>query len=201
MRRVSVAGVSGSGKSTLGRRLAGRLGVPYIELDELHHGPNWTEASAEELRGRVEAALAAAPHGWVVDGDYWRKLGDLVLDRSDTLVWLDLPLHVSLRRLWRRTWGRILRREELWNGNRESIRTAFLIRDSLFAWTIRSHARLGRELPERLARNPHLRLVRLRSRAEVERWERCLAAEAQKPTPAGGGSGFDGSLRAGSGAL
>src|SRR5438067_7782935 len=112
-RRILVQGVSGSGKSTTGRELARRLGVPYVELDALHHGPNWTEATAEQLRERIEAALAAAPAGWVIDGGYGRKIGDLVLARADTLVWIDLPLRLCLARLWRRTWGRILRNEEL----------------------------------------------------------------------------------------
>src|SRR6186997_1715444 len=79
VRRVSVAGISGSGKTTLAAALAARLGVPHVELDALHHGPNWTEATPEELRARVEAALAAAPEGWVADGNYESKLGDLVV--------------------------------------------------------------------------------------------------------------------------
>ena len=114
--------------------------------------------------------MAAAPDGWVIDGSYRSKLGDLVLERADTLVWLDLPLRVSLRRLWRRTWRRIIRREELWAGNRESIHTAFLIKDSLFAWTIRRHRPARRALAERIAHHPQLRVVHLRSAADVERF-------------------------------
>src|SRR5947207_10692786 len=96
MRRVVVVGISGSGKTTVAANLAARLRVPHIEMDALHHGPNWTEATAAEMRFRVEAALAAAPNGWIVDGDYGRKIGDLVLRRADTLVWIDLPLHLAL---------------------------------------------------------------------------------------------------------
>jgi hypothetical protein len=29
--------------------------------------------------------------GWVLDGSYQGKLGDLVLHRADTIVWLDQP--------------------------------------------------------------------------------------------------------------
>jgi adenylate kinase family enzyme len=174
MRRVSVAGTSGSGKSTLGRALAGRLGVPYIELDALNHGPNWTEATPAELRRRVDEAMAAAPDGWVTDGNYESKLGDLVLSRADTLVWLDLPLALSLYRIARRTTGRIIRRTELWNGNRESIRSAILVRDNLFSWAVKSHRRKRRELPEVESRHPHVRLVRLRSPQEVA----CFLAQA-----------------------
>ena len=104
--RIAVLGASGNGKSTVGRCLAEIHGVQYIELDALHHGPNWTEASAEELTARVVAALDARD-GWVVDGNYGRKIGDVVLERADLAVWLDQPLRVILLRIWRRSWRRI----------------------------------------------------------------------------------------------
>jgi adenylate kinase family enzyme len=162
VRRVTVAGVSGSGKTTFSRALAESLGLPYVELDALHHGPNWTEASAEELRARVAAARAAAPDGWVVDGNYRHKLGDLVLGAADTFVWLEPPLRVSLARLARRTWRRWRRQEELWHGNRELLRNMVGL-EGLFAWTVRSYVRHKRELPPALARHPHLSVVHLRS--------------------------------------
>ena len=98
MRRVAViASASGNGKTTLGRALAARLGVPYVELDALVHGPYWQETPDDELRAQLEPTLRS--DGWVIDGTYQRKLGTLVLDLADTVVWLDLPLHVWLPRL------------------------------------------------------------------------------------------------------
>lgn len=167
MQRVSVSGISGSGKSTFAAALAARLGVPYIELDALNHGPGWTEATPAELHARVDAALAAAPDGWVADGNYESKLGDLVVSRADTVVWLDLPLPLALARIARRTTVRIVRRTELWNGNRESLRNAVLCRDNLFTWAVKAHRTKRRTLPTLPERHPHLRLVRLRSRREV----------------------------------
>ena len=121
MRRVViVSSASGSGKTTVGRALADRLGVPFHELDALHHGPNWTEATPEELRAKVEPIVESDV--WVIDGAYRGKLGDLVFERADIVVWLDLPLHVWLPRLLRRTARRVISREELWNGNREQLR-------------------------------------------------------------------------------
>ena len=45
--------------------------------------------------------------GWVIDGTYLRKLGPLVLDAADTVVWLDLPMRVWMPRLLRRTVRRL----------------------------------------------------------------------------------------------
>ena len=131
-------GPSCSGKSTTARRLATILGVPYIELDALHHDAGWTEAPAEVFQQRVRAALAAAPDGWVVDGNYFGKLGTIVLDQADTIVWLDIPYGTAIRRVLWRTSRRAFTRVELWNGNRESFRLAFS-RDSIVLWVLRTH--------------------------------------------------------------
>jgi adenylate kinase family enzyme len=182
MRKISVVGTTASGKTTMAAALADRLGLPHVELDALHHGPNWTEASAEELRERVRAALAGLD-GWVVDGNYHRKLGCLVLQQADTVVWLDLPLRISLTRLWRRTSHRIRDDVELWNGNREDWRNVLFLRwgwDSLFAWAIRSHIRNRLTWPDRFARLDHVELVRLRSDAEVARWLSTQAPQSAK---------------------
>ena len=168
MRRVNVKGTSGSGKTTFGRELAERLGVPYVELDALHHGPDWAEASAEELRARVREAMDAAPDGWVIDGNYEAKLGETLIGAADTIVWLDLPLALKLRRVARRTSTRIRDDVELWNGNKENWRNALWGRESLFAWMIRGHFRQRREWPRLYGADP--RFVRLRSVAEARRW-------------------------------
>jgi len=166
MRRVAViASASGNGKTTVGRALARRLGVPFVEMDALHHGANWTEATPEELRSKVEPIVRT--DAWVIDGAYRGKLGDLVLERAELIVWLDLPMRVWLPRLLRRTIGRVVRREELWNGNREKLRTAFFDRDSVIYYAIRMHRRRRRTYPSALA--PY-NVIRLRSTAEVDRF-------------------------------
>ena len=45
--RINVVGTSGCGKSTVGKRIAERLSVPYIQLDELYWKPNWAESTDE----------------------------------------------------------------------------------------------------------------------------------------------------------
>jgi adenylate kinase family enzyme len=166
-RRIVVKGASGSGKTVVAARLAGALRVPHVELDALYHGPNRAEPPLEEFHRRVDEATTG--EGWVVDGNYDRNLGDLLLRRADVVVWLDLPLRVILPRLWQRTASRIRNDVELWNGNRDDWRNALWGRESLFLWAIRTHRRLRRELAA-AARQSEAEVVRLRTPEEVERW-------------------------------
>lgn len=163
--RIAVVGTTCSGKTTVARQLAAHHEVPHVELDALHWGAGWTEPSPEDFRTRVERELAVP--GWVADGGYHGKLGDLVLERSDLVVWLDPPLGTILRRLWRRTFDRIRAGDELWGGNRETWRGAFLSRDSLFLWALKTHRGRRRRYVERLAR---YETVHLRSVRETEAW-------------------------------
>jgi hypothetical protein len=132
----------------------------------LHWGPDWSAATPNELRARVEAALDDS-RGWVVDGNYDSQLGGLLLERAELVVWLDLPLSTKLMRLARRTARRILHDEPLWHENRENLKAAFWGGESLFVWAVRSHLRHKRDWPARLARVPH---VRLRTPEAVRVW-------------------------------
>lgn len=170
MRRVCIIGNTGSGKTTVGRALATRLGVPFTELDALHWGPNWTEASADELIAKLTPIVAQ--DAWVIDGMYFRKIGGLVLRRADTVVWVDPPWIVTFARLVRRSLTRVARRTELYNGNRESLWSLFHPQNSLLLFAIRTGRRRRELLSAWLARPDfaHLRVLRFGSLGEALRW-------------------------------
>jgi adenylate kinase family enzyme len=107
-----VVGTTGSGKTTVAAALAAAMGLRHIELDTLHWEPGWQEAEAAVFETRLHAALAAAPHGWVVDGNCLTKADPITSTAADTLVFLDLPLGVVLARLVRRTIRRSRSRQE-----------------------------------------------------------------------------------------
>lgn len=143
MRRVVVRGSSGAGKSTVAVELGRRLGVPAIELDALYHQAGWEPLANDDLRRAVDVATRG--DGWVVDGNY-RVAMEVVRPRADTLVWLDLPRPLVMRRVLGRSVWRGLARRELWNGNRERLSSLFR-RDPeanivLWSWTTfdRHHA-------------------------------------------------------------
>lgn len=164
-RKIAVVGGSGSGKTTVARRLAELHDLQYVELDALFWGPNWTGCPRDEFRTRVEDAISG--DAWVADGNYTGQLGDLVLERAELVVWLDLPLRVTFPRLWRRTRQRMRDRTELWGGNRETWRGALFSRDSLFLWALRTNRQRRAQFEESQARYD---FVRLRSARETQDW-------------------------------
>ncbi|MEN6369980.1 MAG: AAA family ATPase [Thermotogota bacterium] len=167
--RINVVGTCGSGKTTVAKSLAGLLGVPHVELDALFWRSGWGEATDPELRAAVSEA--AAGDAWVIDGNYSR-VRDLIWTRADTLVWLDYSFLRVFSQLLARTIRRAVLREPLWHGNRESLRTSFLSRESILLWAVKTHRRRKAQY-RRLLADPeygHLRVVRLRSPREAERW-------------------------------
>jgi adenylate kinase family enzyme len=156
--KIAITGASGNGKTTLAHELARVAGLRHVEIDALHHGPNWESCGPDVLRERVEVATAG--DSWVTDSTYKRMLGDLIPSRADLVVWLDLPVALVMWRLLRRTYVRISRGVVLWNGNRETgwrDAVRYLIWPA-FLTTFRNR----RELP-----GSYPNLVRLRSDAEV----------------------------------
>lgn len=161
-----MVGTSGSGKSTVAAALARRLGVPHVELDALHWLPGWQERPKDEFRARLTEALAG--DGWVVDGNYGGRGRDLVWERCDTVLWLDLPRSTVMGQVARRTFARWWSGELLWGTNRESLRMTLASRDSILWWAWSTHGRRRAEYAALLAEPRPFRVVRLRTRAEVD---------------------------------
>lgn len=170
-RRVLVAGTSGSGKTTLARRVAEVLGVPRVELDSLYHGPPWTPRPSFV----ADVHSFAAGSAWVTEWQY-KEVRDHLADRTDLMIWLDPPRSRVMRQVIVRTVGRRLRREERWNGNTEPpLWTVFTDREHMIRWAWTTHRRTAEPVLALLHRRPGLPVVRLRSRAEIDRWLTTLA--------------------------
>lgn len=140
--RVVVVGTSASGKTTFARQLAEIIGAPHVELDALHWGPDWTVRADFPERTRD----AAAERAWVVDGNY-EVVRDVLWSRATAIVWLNFSFRVTFTRAVRRTARRIITGEQLWWGNRETLRNAVFARDAIPWWVIRTHRKRRREMP------------------------------------------------------
>ncbi|MCR2827330.1 toxin, partial [Microbacterium sp. zg.Y909] len=122
-RRIRIVGTSGSGKTRLAQQVAADVGLARLELDAVFWDAGWQYRDLTEAHARVRRFVADHPDGWVIDGNWNTRLGDLLApgspDGPDIVVWLDHPRLVVMARVVRRTLRRGILREELWHGNRE----------------------------------------------------------------------------------
>ena len=167
LRRVVVIGSSCSGKTTLAQRLSDLLVVPHIELDAIHWMPNWSPRPKGEFRELTRLALAKGK--WAADGNY-SIVRDIVWGRATSVVWLDYPFAVVFWRALGRTLTRTIRGQTLYSRNKESLKRAFLSRESILWWVITTFQRRRREF-RTVFRNkefPHLDIIELRSQREAQ---------------------------------
>jgi shikimate kinase len=118
--RVYLLGFMGSGKTTTGRRLAGRLGVPFVDLDaafesmtgrtiretfESHGEPWFREREAELLKGTASLPRAVVALG---GGTFVLPENAAFVRRHGVSVFLDVPFDVIVERLEGKTADRPL---------------------------------------------------------------------------------------------
>jgi adenylate kinase family enzyme len=164
--RIAITGPSGSGKTTLAGRIAQLTGGPHTEIDGLFHGPGWEPRP--EFSDEVRAFTAADT--WTTEWQY-SSVRELLAERADLLVWLDLPVPLVMWRLLRRTHVRNRDRVELWNGN---VEPGWRTSATSLIWPALQRAfRNRRTFPTRYA---GVNVRRLRSDAEVRELVRELAA-------------------------
>jgi adenylate kinase family enzyme len=165
-RRVLVTGTSGSGKTTLARQIAAVLGIPYVEIDALYHGPGWVPRPSFVC----DVAELVAQPAWVTEWQYG-QVRPLLAAQADALVWLDLSRSRVMWQVIRRTVRRSCRCEMLWNGNLEPpLWTFFTDAEHIVRWAWRTHQKTAARVDAVLEQRPELPVIRLTSHAAAGAW-------------------------------
>ena len=60
--------------------------MPHIPLDALFWLPNWGKTPHDEFRANVRAAMDQSERGWVIDGNYTKRLGTIVQDEATDII-------------------------------------------------------------------------------------------------------------------
>lgn len=129
--RIVVVGTTGSGKTTLARALAQAYSLPHTSLDTLHWRPNWQPAPKDEFVRDVQATIAQ--ERWVMEGNY-RAVREMIWERADTIVWIDLPFLTNGAQLLKRSWRDCRTRRPICNGNRQRLWELIKWPDGLWVW-------------------------------------------------------------------
>jgi len=114
--------------------------VPFLALDTLQWEPDWVESTPESFLAKLRVFLDEnADRGWVIDGNYSKKIGNLT-DECTDIIWLDPPLLLYFPRLVVRTFLRLLRlRPGCSPGCEERFSEAFFSKESIMWWCLSQH--------------------------------------------------------------
>ena len=100
MERIAIIGVSGAGKTTLAKQLSSIFNHRNVyHLDRLFWQRDW-KAKNRDTRIDILQCLVLEP-GWIIDGTYL-SVSNPHLSMADTIIFLDMPPLLCLRRLFKR---------------------------------------------------------------------------------------------------
>ncbi len=166
MQRILVGGVTGAGKTTFARDLAGRLDLPFHEMDALFHGPGWVPIPT--FVDDVEQIVAG--ERWVFDSYGYESVRDLVWSRADAVIWLDYSRPVVLARVLRRSARRTWENEQIFNGNVERL-AEWRKPYHPVQWAMRRYDKAKFEMETRFADPAYASVVKVRiRRPAAARW-------------------------------
>jgi adenylate kinase family enzyme len=161
MKKILVIGSGGAGKSTFARRLSKILDLEIIHLDALYWQSGWVEMPKPEWKHLVQELVKR--DSWIMDGNYSGTL-ELRMQACDTVIFLDLPPHICLWRIFKRSIRyRNRRRPDMAEGCPERLSFEFIS----WVWNYRNRSRpkVVRLLGEH---SQNKKIIRLRSNTEVE---------------------------------
>lgn len=162
------------GKSSLARALCEKLQLPQLEMDAVRWLPDWQERDSGEFIAIVDRFVDDHQDGWIIDGQYTQIL-EAMLQRADTVIWLDLPFWTVYRRIVRRSFKRAWDRQKVCGDNVETWRHILASRDSLPYFYVRRLLIGGHWKRQIAAREtllaepgPHVTLTRLYSARDLD---------------------------------
>ena len=165
--KINVVGTSGRGKSTFSKKLTRKINHSYIEMDELNWKSNWVESTNKDFFEKLKKKLSS--ENWILDGNYF-KAQDIKWEKINQVIFLDLPFWVVFLRVIRRSIFRVIKREKLWHGNKESLVSLFFSKESMLLHTIKSFQKNRDRFNELCSskKYKYIEFIKLKSQKEVD---------------------------------
>ncbi len=170
MARIVIVGSAGSGKTTLAKKLKSILKIDVYHLDRIFWKRDWERKAEEERTDILQGIAQGKP--WIIEGNYPKSLNPC-LDVADTIIFLDFPPLLCLRRVIKRYYKDFgLRRRDLPMDCTDRLTLQFIINVLLFKFTNRRS--IMQELD--IYKDKHKEIIILRSSKDVDDF----VAEQQK---------------------
>lgn len=131
-----IIGPPGSGKTTLTAEISCNKDFTLVELDSIRWKPGWVKRNFDEVKLILQDILNT--NDKIIFEGCYIELIDFLEDNNCEVIYINTKLVVCLKRIFLRTLKRVLKREYVCNGNKESIRNFFAL-DGLFFYTIKTY--------------------------------------------------------------
>lgn len=97
-KKIYIVGSAGSGKTNLANTICGKVGYPHYDLDDIAYPKQKVNPLEKRLE---EVEKLARGETWVAEGVYVSWVSSLFRS-ADKIIWLDLPLWLTLYRITKR---------------------------------------------------------------------------------------------------
>jgi cytidylate kinase len=164
--KVAVIGANGVGKTVFSDKVAQLYNLPHIQLDTLLFDDG-VRKDHEDFRKSVEDVVSQQK--WVCDGVF-TQIADIVWPKADLVIWLDMPLRITVQQVVKRSLIRIVKGIKQPGGQKETLYTAFGSNGSV-RLASHIHKMIARKYPPILSQYvDEDKLLHFTSRSQMNKW-------------------------------
>ena len=95
-KRISIVGNSGAGKSTLARKIRRKLDIEIFTIDKIYWLPGWKLQEQNIFKELHDKWLSL--DCWIIDGVGYLEELENRLNRSDLVIYYDVPVSICMQR-------------------------------------------------------------------------------------------------------
>jgi len=103
--RIYILGGPASGKTHLARLLSEKLKIKHYDLDDVAYETKYSKKRTYLERQKLVEKICANK-SWIIEGSYAREWVHAPFQKSDTIIFLDFPIHTIIARLVTREFTR-----------------------------------------------------------------------------------------------